>query len=460
MPDRPTPPAPTDRDVRGARGYLVVLGTLTTVLLLVAAAMVLRPGAPRRVVIAAGGSATAFHRFGQAYQRILRQEGVTLELAADATTTDGVRRVERPGAGVDVAIVPGGTLETEGAEPDPDPDAIARRHPELVTLGALFSEPLWIFHRLPGDPRTLAAFAGKRIAIGKAGTVGNSVARLVLHTGGLDGARVTVVEMRWTEMAQALARGEVDAALLSAPLEAKPVQELWRTPGVALMSLSQAEAYTRRLPWLRRLTLPAGGLDIPGGVPPRDVTLLASSANLVARRALHPGIVYLLLTAAAQVHGDADAFQRYGEYPTLAYVDLPVHESARRYFKDGPSWLYRYLPFWLASILDRIGVVLPAIAIVLSVGRYASPAYAWIVQNRINRFYGELRYLEDELERAPAEADPESFARRLDAIEERVGRLSAPVSASDRLYTLKSHVQFVRDRLTARATARARRERA
>ncbi len=122
----------------------------------------------------------------------------------------------------------------------------------------------------------------------------------------------------------------------------------------------------------------------------------------------------------------SSAFQHYGEFPSLNYVDLPLHESARKYFKEGPSLLYRYMPFWLASIFDRIGVVLPIAALVLSIARYAPPAYSWFIQNRINRCYGELRYLEDELDRAGAEGDRSDFARRLRDIEDRVASLSTP----------------------------------
>ncbi len=114
---------------------------------------------------------------------------------------------------------------------------------------------------------------------------------------------------------------------------------------------------------------------------------------------------------------------------------------------EQPAALYRYLPFWLASIFDRIGVVLPIAAIVLSIARYAPPAYSWFIQNRINRCYGELRYLEDELDRAGAEGDRSDFARRLHEIEDRVASLSTPVSYSPRLYTLRAHIELVRSKL-------------
>jgi len=441
---------PSESVKRRGRGYMVVVAPTILILLLVVGAFVLRPGAPRHVAIATGGATSTFFRFGQAYQRYLAAQGIELELQAqEMGAAENVHRLESAASDVQVAIVHGGTLETEAEGETQDPGEIEKRHPSLVTLGTVFCEPIWIFHRLPGDPDRLSALVGKRIAIGRPGLVSNVLARLLLRTSGIDARDVTLLETKGSEGVAMMAKGEIDAVILSAPPEARPIQELWQLPGVKLMSLSQAEAYTRHLPWLNQVTLPAGGLNIAANSPPHDVKLLASGANLVARRSLHPGIVYLLLAAATHVHGGASAFQRYGEFPSLSFVDLPVHESARKYFKEGPSLLYRYLPFWLASMLERIGVVLPIAAIVLSIARYAPPLYAWFVQNRINRCYGELRYLEDELERASSEGDPAECALRLRDIEARVTSLSAPVSYSPRLYTLRAHIQLVRSKLEA-----------
>ena len=444
---------------RRARGYMVVLAPTVILLLLVAAAFVLRPGAPRHVAIATGGAAGSFYRSGLAYKKILEGQGVKLEVQAQETgAVENLARLESPRSDVQVAIVHGGTLETEGEGAILDQDEIEARHPGLVTLGTVFCEPIWIFHRLPGDPDRLSALVGKRVAIGRPGLVSNVLGRLLLRTAGIDPRSISLLETRGSEAVAMLAKDQIDAVILSAAPEARSVRELWKLPGVKLMSLSQAEAFTRHMPFLKEVILPAGGLDIAANVPPRDARLLASGANLVARRSLHPGIVYMLLAAATRVHGGAGAFQHYGEFPSLSYVDLPVHDSARRYFKEGPSLLYRYLPFWLAALLDRIGVVLPVAALVLSVARYAPPLYAWFVQSRINRCYGELRYLEDELERSRSETDPAELERRLRDIEDRVASLSTPVSYSPRLYTLRAHIQLVRAKLEGPAAAGAARE--
>lgn len=441
---------PSAPEKQRGRSYLVVLVPTVLVLLLVGGAVVFRPGAPRRVVIATGGASSTFFRFGQAYQRILAAQGVKLEVQAEeGGAAENVRRLEAHTSDAQVAIVHGGTLETEVEGDSQDLGEIEKRHPNLVSLGTLFCEPIWIFHRLPGDPDHLGALLGKRVAIGRSGLVSNVLARLLLRTAGIYLGDISLLEVKGSEALSKMAKGEIDAVILSAPPDAQVVQDLWRLPGVKLMSLGQAEAYTRHLPWLNLVTLPAGGLSIAANNPPHDVKLLASGANLVARRGLHPGIVYLLLAAATRVHGGASAFQRYGEFPSLSYVDLPVHDSARKYFKEGPSLLYRHLPFWLASLLDQIGVVLPIAAIVLSIARYAPPLYDWFVQNRINRCYGELRYLEDELERASGKGDPAEFERRLGEVEALVGGLSTPVSYSARLYTLRAHIQLVRDKLEA-----------
>jgi TRAP-type uncharacterized transport system substrate-binding protein len=433
------------------RGYALVLAPLAA--LGVIAVATLRPGVPpRRIVMATGAESGLYHRLGLRYREQLARSGVELALVPhDLGVADNVRRLEEPGSPVQVAIVQGGTIERE--DEDARPDAAGEgepRHGKLQSLGSLFYEPLWIFHRLEGEPDTLAALVGKRVSIGRRGSGSNALARLVLRASGIDPARCTLVELSGTQAAEAMGRGEIDAAMVNVSSDARAPLRFLSTPGVKLMSLAHAEAYTRRLPWLERVTLPRGGIDIARDLPPRDVTLLAPAANLVVRRDLHPALVHLLVSAAVEIHAPGGAFQRYRQFPSLQGTDLPVHPVAKQDLTQGPSLLYRYLPFWWASLLARIAYLLPAAAVLLSVARYAPPFLSWLVHTRINRHYGELRYLEDELDHAGADADALDFARRLDAIEEHAARLSTPVSFSPRLYTLRAHVALVRRKIEER----------
>ena len=45
--------------------------------------------------------------------------------------------------------------------------------------------------------------------------------------------------------------------------------------------------------------------------------------------------------------------------------DFPISEQAQRFYRSGGSWLHGYLPFWAATFVDRMLLVLISIGIVL-----------------------------------------------------------------------------------------------
>ena len=64
------------------------------------------------------------------------------------------------------------------------------------------------------------------------------------------------------------------------------------------------------------------------------------------------------------------------------------------------------------------------------------------------RWYGQLRTVEQELE--AAQNDPAVCAgllKRLDEIEDLVNQISVPLAFADGLYGLRSHINFVRQRV-------------
>jgi len=213
----------------------------------------------------------------------------------------------------------------------------------------------------------------------------------------------------------------------------------------------QAEAYTRRLPFLSHVVLPRGIVDLGRDLPPRDYHLIAPTATLVAREGLHPALIDLLVQAAADIHGTAGWFRKRGEFPTASYTEIPVAPEAAKFYRDGPPFLQRYLTYWMATFMDRIWVVLVALgALLLPLSRIVPPLYVWKVRSRVFRWYAQLRAVEQAIEEVPAERRAQAFPgqlARLNEIEEKVNRISIPLSFADELYGLRSHINFVRKRL-------------
>ena len=395
-----------------------------------------QPAPPKVLTLTTGTEDGAYHAFAQRYRDILARNGIMLELRPSSGAVENLQRLQDLDSGIDGGFVQGGIGSAEEA-------------PGLVSLGAMYHEPLWLFYR--GGRTTvdrIAQLKGSRIAIGREGSGTRRLARQLLSANQIDPSYATLLDIGLSDAAQAFKGGKIDAALVIAGPESPAIQELLRMPGLRLASVSHAAAYTRLFPFLSSITLPQGAIDLVSNIPERDIVLLATTANLVARENLHPALMSLLIQAAAEVHGNVGLFQRAGEFPAPLVVDFPLSEEARRYYKSGTPFLQRYLPFWMAIFVERMMVLLvPLIVILIPLFRILPPLYAWQVRSRMFRCYGELKRLERDLEAGQGEKPLPEFLARLDEIEAHVNDLKMPLAFISELYTLRQHVDFVRDKI-------------
>ena len=249
--------------------------------------------------------------------------------------------------------------------------------------------------------------------------------------------------------ADLLARGEVDAAIMIAAPEAPAVQRLLADSSVRLASLDHVQGLARRFPFFQPVSLKRGSVDPKRDLPPQDIQLLATTANLVVRDELHPALAYLLLEAARQVHRQPSIISRPGEFPSPTGTDFPLSTQAERYFKNGRPFLQNYLPFWAANYAQRLLLLLvPLAAILVPLVRVLPELIGWRRRSRLYRRYGELKFLEQDLASRKLDDQERREARaQLDRIEEEVVQTKFPLDFTDRVYTLRQHVDYVRAQL-------------
>jgi len=393
------------------------------------------PAPPRIVVMSTGAEGGAYQAFGLRYQAILARDGVKLELRPSSGAVENVARLRDPESEVSVAFVQGGVARA--ADP-----------PLLETLGSVYYEPLWVFYRGRAELDRINELAGKRIAVGPEGSGTRKLALAILEASGLGGANVTLLDLGGPAAAEALIGGAADAVFFVAGPEAAVVRRLVRTDGVRLMSFSRASAYVARLPYLHKLVLPRGSLDLVGDLPREDVALIAPTADLVAKETLHPAIAYLLLGAAREVHGGPGPFHRAGQFPSAESVDFPLSGQAERFYRSGPPFLQRYLPFWAATLIDRMIVLLvPLFAVAVPLFRIVPGLYAWRVRRKVYRWYGELKFLEEEVRNRRHGDDSSDELARLAEIEAEVSDIRVPLGFAHEVYTLRMHIKLVRELL-------------
>lgn len=429
----------------------LVVASGPTVLAVLAAVLLaywwVDPAPPRSLRLATGQDNSAYEQFGKQYASLLAQDDIRVALQPSLGSQENLRRLLAGEA--DIAFVQSGSTDADAAgEQDLDRSG-------LVSLGSLFTEPVWLFLREDAHVANLTDLRGKRINLGPEGSGVPRLLRQVFNVNGIDPREVTLGNLADTPATVELLAGRIDGLAFSSAPEAPLIQMLLQTPGIRLFDFSQAEAYTRRLPFLTHVVLPRGIVDLGRDIPAQDYHLIAPTATLVAREELHPALVGLLVKAAGEIHGGAGWFQQQGQFPSPRYTEIAVAPEAARYYRDGPPFLQRYMSFWLANLAERLWVVVVALtALLIPLSRIVPPIYVWRVRSRVYRWYGQLRAIEGAFEEAgpaPAAAMRAELLGRLEGLEDRVNHISVPLAYADELYRLRSHIHLVRERVRGAA---------
>ncbi|MCI4645081.1 MAG: ABC transporter substrate-binding protein [Hyphomonadaceae bacterium] len=402
---------------------------LVAVLGLIVALRFVEPPPPKQIVFAGGSPGGAYAAYAERYKTLLADHGVEVEVLSTAGSIENLHLLTVGDA--DVALIQGGLASEGDAE-------------RLLALGGLFYEPYWVFVRTEAGAQDYADLRTLRMTIG---AEGSGTRALSLHLQGEYGGTwpdTTRLPLSGQAAADALLAGEVDVATFSAGIDAPYVEQLVRAEGIDLMDFPRAPALSRHTPALAPITLLRGVVDIGGDLPARDVEMIASVAQLGVDSELHPAIHAILLDAANAIHTPGTELSPPDTFPSGARTDLPLSAEARRYYRDGPSALRRYFSFGMANFLERAWVLaIPLLTLLFPLVRAAPPIYRWRVRRKIYVWYEDLRQLEAEGRAADSGEARERIRTQLRNLQEEIGQLEVPLSYTDDLYRLRSHVTFV-----------------
>jgi TRAP transporter TAXI family solute receptor len=422
-------------------GSRIGLGLFGTALVLVGlgfgvAIQFLKPAPPRHIVMLTGESGGAYDIIGRRYAEVLAQYGVELEVRHTAGSLENLELLQS-GEG-DLALMQGGLIDEHTAS-------------GLYSIGSVFFEPIWIFHRANIKPKLLTDLRGLRVSVGLPDSGTEDVATVGFQLNRMSD-EVETRNLPVDAVETAFREGEIDAAFLSASVTSPIVRGLLMAEGIDLMSMQRAEAYARLDASLTRLVLPQGVVDLANNLPAEDKQLIATAANLVTRQDFHPALVDLVLIAATEVNGGVGVFANQGDFPTARYTGVRFLSEARRFYDYGPPFLLRYLPFWAATQLDRLKVLLlPLLVLAIPIFRALPPTYRWGSRKRIYRWYRRLRALETELHAGIDRETLKHASDELDRIEEDVARVATPLSYAAELYDLRLHIEYIGRRIDSLA---------
>ncbi len=413
----------------------LLLVVLPAVALIVAlfwgASRFVQPAPPKNIVMTTGAESGAYHAYAKRYREVLARHGITLELRPSSGSLENLARLKDDQAGVTVGFIQGGTASSaDGAG--------------LMSLGSMYYEPLWVFYRDRNALDRVSQLQGKRLAIGAEGSGTRSLALQILKVNGIDGDAARLLPVSGDAGLEALMQGRADAVFVIAGADSPVIRKFLAQTDVRLMNFAQADAYSKRFPFLSKVTLPRGVVDLVKDVPAQDVNLVAVTANLVVRDDIHPALISLFMLAATEIHGEAGIFRQSGEFPAPKDATFEISKDAAHYYKSGPPFLQRYLPFWAATLVDRILVMILPFLALIPILRAIPAVYAWRVTSRIYRRYGELSLLENEIKQNYDPARHADYFARLDSMEERANKRPVPIAYAHLLYTLREHINLVR----------------
>jgi len=420
-----------------SRKAMTIIAIATAIILagVVWLCTLLHPLPPHTIVMATGPEGSSYAFFGKRYQILMAKEGIKVVLVPTAGGVENLAKLRDPKSGVEIGFVEGGIAD--------DSDS-----PALVSLGTICYEPMWLFSRKPTTDRVLFALEGKHVSVGPEGSDSRALVDQLLKGRQLGSKSFDALGLTPEESVTEMLNGKIDAAILMSSPGSPVVRKLLTAPGIYLANFSRAAAYVAILPSLYKLTYPEGAADLATNRPPKDTTILSTKTSLIVRADLNPAIQYMLLETASLVHNRAGVLQKANEFPAAEALEIPLSSDARSYFKSGKPFLQRYLPFWLAALVEQIGfLAVPVLGLLYPLIKGLMAFYGWMIQRKFYQIYGELHWLEREMDKLDGKKPADEILSRMKSLEHRANRIKVPSKYVPMLYTLKENVAFVRSRL-------------
>jgi len=415
------------------RGLAAILSVIAVVWL---ALWYFIPTPPSTITIAAGLRGGSFELLAFRYRERLAHHNVKLNIQMTEGSPDSVKLLGDPNSGVDAAFLLGGV--TNGAE-----------SPELVSLGRITYSPIWIFYRGPKTIDSLSELKGKRISMAVAARRTDAA---ILAAYGVNPQNSIFLPFSGPAATEALLADETDVIFISQEVNTPNVQTLLHDSSIRVVNMAQAEALTQLFPSLNHLVLSQGVVDLENNIPPADVNLIALTNVVVARKNLHPEMLYLLAQTIKEEHSGGGIFYRAGQFPTQTDPEFPMAEEALDYYKNGPPLLQRYLPFWMINYAKRlIAILLTAFTVIIPLFTFAPKLYQWFLHAYLKKLYRRLRAVETEMDAALTAAQLDALQIDLNDINRAAHIL--PMRHSDTFIDLVTHIRVTRGELASRLAA-------
>ena len=390
----------------------------------------LDPIAPKEITIVTGEKDGVYYKTALEYQNILKKDGITLHIIPSDGSIAALKIMAKKGA--DIAFIQGGT--TEGFENLP-----------LYSLASLYYEPLWIFYQSRlGEVMYVSQLVGNRLAIGKKNSGTYALAKKVLNMNGVTSDNTTFLYLSNEDAKNAILKGDIDAVFNVSGAYTPLIRDLFYDDDVSLMSFHRAYAYDKRFPYISQVEIAEGMVNVRDNIPNQNIHMIATVATLVAQEDLHPDIIRLILQAAKKIHSKGDVFESEGVFPTNKFTEYPMSPEADIYLKSGDGWLDRIFPFWIASQIKRLMVlVIPLLILLFPLAKGLVPLYRWKIRHKIYTRYEKLHNINKRLKDMDAATTQQEIDELKEMLEAVKQNTDVPLSYMSEYYDLQVHINLV-----------------
>ncbi|MCP3853000.1 MAG: ABC transporter substrate-binding protein [Gammaproteobacteria bacterium] len=399
------------------------------------------PAPPREIKMSAGNVHGTYYSYANKYKEDLAADGINLEVMESKGSRENITRlIDRK---ADVALVQGGTAYADE---------------KLSSLGSLYYEPITIFYKKSLQLERLNDFSGLKVSINVKGSGTHMLASQLFAINHVNSQNTEFFFLPARESLKKLKAGELDAVFSVSSIYSAVIQELLHSKEFKLFSFERADAYNQVLPFLSKVTLHEGIIDFKNNIPPEPIYLLAPTANLVVRDDLHKSLSILLLQSIENHHGKNDLFSTPGFFPSDKLTAFPIGETAKRYLEVGPPFLMKYLPFWIATFIDRmIILLLPFMLLILPLFKILPPVYRWRIRSKVYKWYEELQHVDDQTRvESLSEDEYQLLNKELERITDEVSKLNTPLSNADQLYNLLVHIDLIKKTIKSKMSEQSK----
>lgn len=420
----------------------------STLFLLLVIALVLAwfyaPAIPNKVTIVSGASGGVFDEFAKEFKKALKESsGIDVEIRQTGGSVENMKLLSSPNSGVDLALTISGKTDIKD-------------YPSLVSIAGVTYSPYWVWYRpeaFKGELKYLSQLKGKRFSVGPSGSGTEKLTKDLLQLNEIEENEITLLNYKFYDSVTELTKGNVDAIALVDVINSPVIDKLSSAKGVKLMNFSQAAAYARALPGISNITLPDSNISFKNHLPDKDIQLISPKVILASRSDISPGLVNEIIGVLYEnKFRNYTRLQNLDEFPSNQGFSFPQQKDAQIYMKDGPTFLYKHLPAWLAVWVGRILAIIIPLAILIFPLQTILPALIQApLRFNMGKSYLEMKQLELDVHNAEKNnlplADFELLSKRLDVFEGKVNKLKVPALETEQYFNLKAHIDVIRNRI-------------